>query len=348
MPRKRLQEKNPNRRTITDIAEAASVSTATVSRYLNSPDSVRPERAERVRLAIAKQGYVPHGAARALASRRSMTIGAVIPTLDNAIFAKGTESFQRRLHKSGYTLLLANYNYDLDEERRQVTALMERHVDAMSLIGFDHHPETYAQLKQMDIPFVCSWAHGNDDSPPCVGFDNREAMVRLTTYLIEIGHKDIAIIAGHTPSNDRARDRVSGIHDVLTKNDLTLDPQNYVECDYSINEGRMAMRVMMQRTPRPTVVVCGNDVIAFGALLECQSMGISVPEEISITGFDDLPFASHFQPALTTVRVPTEEMGRRTAEHLLSRIDGKTINLRAKLEVELIIRGTTAPPRSKP
>lgn len=346
MKRMRLHKKQQPGQTLADIAKAASVSTATVSRYLNNPGSVRPERAERVREAIAELGYVPHGAARALASQRSMTIGAVIPTLDNAIFARGIEAFQRRLYESGYTLLLACFNFDLDEEIRQIDALMERRIDGMLLIGFDHHPDVFKKLDALSVPYVCSWAFGTDQSPPCVGFDNRDAMHRLTTYLMEVGHKRFGMLAGETPFNDRARERVAGVVDILATKGLKIDADNYIECAYTIRDGRLGMRALMEQTSRPTIVMCGNDVIAYGALLECQAIGIQVPGDVSITGFDDLPLASNLQPTLTTVRVPAKSMGQRASDHLISRISGKSVILQEKLDVELIIRETTAPPNS--
>lgn len=297
-----------------------------------------------MRRAVAEMGYVPNGAARALASQRSMTMGAVIPTLDNAIFATGIEAFQRRLYESGYTLLLASFNFDLEEEVRQIAALMERRVDGMLLIGFDHRPEVYAKLDAMGVPYVCSWAFGLDQKSPCVGFDNRDAMRRLTTYLMEIGHRRFAMLAGETAHNDRARDRVLGVRDVLKSKGLDIEADAYRECAYSIRAGRLAMRALMEQSPRPTVVMCGNDVIAFGALLECQSMAIHVPGDVSITGFDDLPLASNLQPALTTLRVPATAMGLRASDHLVSRIAGNSVILQEKLDVELIIRETTAPP----
>ena len=345
MNSKRLQSEKVNRPKLADIARQADVSTATVSRFLNDPGSVRAERAERVRQAIETLGYVPNGAARALASQRSKTVGAVIPTLDNAIFARGVEAFQQVLQAYGYTLLLASYNYDLDAELRQIEALLEKRVDGILLIGRQHRPQLFQRLDKLDIPYLGSWTHGTDGRHPTIGFDNREAMCRLTTYLIEIGHVRIGVLAGHTAHNDRARERVAGIKDALSARGLVLDADCYRECDYRFGAGRQGMRMLMSLQPRPTAVVCGNDVIAVGALLECQALGIEVPKHVSIIGFDDLPLAAHLRPSLTTARVPAEEMGRRAAHHLLARISGKPTAMTEKLDVEIIIRETTAPPR---
>lgn len=344
MKRKRLR-KGSQRLTVADIAEAASVSTATVSRFLNNPESVRPERAERVRSAITALGYVRHGAARTLASHKSMSIGAVIPTLDNAIFAKGIQAFQKRLHVGGYTLLLGSFDYDPVEEIRQATALIEHGVDGMLLIGLDHRPELFTYLDRVDVPYVSSWAYDPEQPHPCVGFDNLDAARRLTTYLLEIGHRRIGMVAGVTQYNDRARERAMGAREALSAHGLMFDPDLYLESPYTIRAGRHAMRNLMERSPRPTAVICGNDVIAMGALLECQSLGIAVPDEVSVTGFDDLPMVSQLRPALTTVHVPSEEMGQRAADHLLARIQGKTILFKERLDTEVVIRGTTAPPK---
>lgn len=349
MNSKRLQnrtgsQEKENGPKLADIARHADVSTATVSRFLNDPGSVRAERAGRVRRAVEALGYVPNGAARALASQRSKTVGAVIPTLDNAIFARGIESFQRALQEFGYTLLLASNNYDLDQEVRQIQALIEKRVDGILLVGRAHRPQVFQRLNKLGIPYLSSWTHDTDESRPTIGFDNREAMRRLTSYLIDIGHRRIGVLAGHTADNDRARERVAGIKDALTAQGLVADPNCYRECDYRFGDGRQGMRMLMSLKPRPTAVVCGNDVIAAGALLESRSLGLTVPAQVSIIGFDDLPLAKHLHPSLTTARVPAGEMGRRAALHLLARISGKPTAMNEKLDVEIIIRDTTAPP----
>jgi LacI family transcriptional regulator len=330
--------------TLEDVARRAGVSTASVSRFLNTPDRVRQERRDRIESAVSALGYVPHGAARALASQRTQTIGAVIPTLDNAIFAKGVQAFQRRLHAEGYTLLLASFDYDQDEEVRNVDALLTRGVDALLLVGCSHAEKLYERLEKTGVPYVQTWTLDPGQAHPCVGFDNREAARRMASYLIDIGHREIALVIGLTEGNDRAAERAAGVRDALSERGLPLPPDRYLQKRYDVAEGRSAMGQLLDRPVPPTAVICGNDVLAMGALFECQARGVPVPEMMSITGFDDLPLSANLQPPLTTLHIPAAEMGRRAAEYLLARLGGEPMPRSTELEVGLLVRGTTAPP----
>ena len=350
--RKRLQQPLAEPRKgdpkLVDVAALAQVSTATVSRYLNTPASVRPALRERVAAAIHRLGYVPHGAARALASSRTRTIGAVIPTVDNAIFASGIQALQRRLSAAGYTLLLACSDYDPANEVRQVESFVTRGVDGVMLVGEAHDPRVYRLLAGKAIPYVNTWIHGAASVHPCIGFDNRDAACRIARYIADIGHTEIAMIAGVTAYNDRAAERVAGVRQALAERGLRLPSHRLVESPYRIADGRRAMGRILSAPQPPTAVICGNDVLAFGALFEAQGRGIDVPGSLSVTGFDDLELASQLDPPLTTMRVPTAEMGHRAAEYLLARLDNQPTQDRVALEVGLTVRGSTAPPRRRP
>ena len=342
--RKRLQRRQSDRPTLHDVAAMAEVSTATVSRCLNARDSVTPELRARVESAIVELGYTPHGPARALASQRARTVGVVVPTLDNAIFATGIQAMQDRLSQDDYTLLLASSNYDPDQERKQVRSLIERGVDGLMLIGEARPADLYDLLDQKAIPYVNTWTYRPDGRHPSIGFDNRSSARRIAAYLIDMGHTEIAMIAGITDGNDRAADRLDGVGAGLAERGLSLAPGRVIECRYDIGDGRRALRRLMAASPRPTAVICGNDVLAFGALFECHALGLSVPGDVSVTGFDDLELAAELSPALTTMHVPSESMGRLAAEHLLHRIDGQPAPGAIRLDVDLIIRASTGPP----
>lgn len=344
--RKRYRKSRALAVTLQDVADHAGVSTATVSRYLASSDSVREERRARIESAIAELGYIPHGAAQALASQRSRTIGAIVPTLDNAIFARGIQAFQQRLQDAGYTLFVASSNYSLEEERTQGETLMVRGVDGMMLVGSDHDARFYERLRQMNMPYVNTWSFTDGDGHPCVGFDNFDAASRQAAYLLDIGHKRFGIISGITRHNDRARDRLDGVLHTLSERGVSVPDSHLYECKYDIPSSRQVMNRLLAADPPPTAVVCGNDVLAYGALIECQVNGRKVPEDVSIVGFDDLQMSQHIQPPLTTVHVPSEEMGRMAADYLLACLNGETATERTKLDANLILRGSTAPPKS--
>jgi LacI family transcriptional regulator len=341
--RKRLQG-NTAPVTIVDVASAAGVSVATVSRALNTPEKVREAVRERVQAAAKVLDYVPHHAARALASRRSNTIGAIIPTIDNAIFARGCQALQQHLHMLGFTLLLASSEYDPERELDELHALLEHGVDGIMLVGEDHDPRLYNLLEAKRIPFVNTWTYHTANRHPCIGFNNRETMARLVNYLLDLGHTRFAMIAGVVDHNDRAAERVQGVRDALAKHGLSLSPDQLIERPYSIADGRDALRMLMSQTHQPTAIICGNDILAYGAILESQAMKIDVPGKLSITGFDDLELSSHIQPSLTTVRVPSIDMGVKAADYLTARIAGRPAPNLVELGAELIIRATTARP----
>ncbi len=338
------QSVNNGQVTVDDIARAAGVSTATVSRALNMPDRVRPERLARVRAAIDDLGYVPHGAAQTLASKRSMTVGAVIPTLDNAIFAQGVAAFQARLQEAGYTLVLASSDYNLETEIKLVDTLIARRVDAMMLVGQVHRPVVFDRLAARDVPYVLSWTFDTAGDLPCVGFDNRAASERAAAAALDLGHTRFAVIAGQMEENDRARERVQGVRDAMAARGLTLNDADVIEKPYGLANGRDAMNTLLDRGERPTVVMCGNDVLAVGALMACRDRDIRVPDDVSIVGFDDLAWAAEFRPALTTVRVPAEDMGRAAAEALIAQLTDVDPPPTRHFVADLVIRDTLGPP----
>ena len=174
--------------------------------------------------------------------------------------------------------------------------------------------------------------------------DNRTAAAQLAGYLLGIGHREFAMIAGITAHNERARERVEGVHQALAAKGMRLPAHRLVEKPFTPGAGREGLREVTRAAPRPTAVICGNDILALGASAECQALGIAVPQHISITGFDDMEIASLVTPGLTTVRFPTAELGVYAAQHLLHKLAGKAVALRRELPVELIVRGTTAAP----
>ena len=329
---------------LADVARLARVSTATVSRVLNHPSTVTARLRGRVHAAVESLGYVPHGHARALASRRSNTIGAVVPTIDNAIFARNIQSLQARLFESGRTLLLASSDYDYGRERDQVQSLVERGIDGLFLVGETREPSIYRLVEKTRIPYVTTWIYREDSSHPCVGFNNLQAAYQLCSYLLDIGHRHIAMVAGVMHCNDRAAERVQGVTAAMAERRLHFAPGHFAEHEYEIAEGRRAASRILASPNRPTAIVCGNDVLAFGVLFECLARGVNVPKDMSITGFDDLDLAANIDPPLTTIRVPAAEMGRRAAEYLLAKLEKTPIPERTELQAVLVVRETTAPP----
>lgn len=331
--------------TLGDVARLAGVSAASASRVLNHPVKVSPEVRERVMRAMGELGYVRDGVARALASRHSLTIGHVVPTLGIGIFAVGVEALQRRLEESGYQLLIAASDYDEAKEARQVRALIERGVDGIALVGHRHASEVYELLRSRKLPYVNTYQFEGRNPHPCIGADNRRGAFKLTRYLIDLGHRDFGIITAPPSLNDRIAARLKGILDGLDDRGVAASARHVMEVAQTIAAGRTATQTLLTAHPDLTAICCTTDTLAIGALCECRSRGIRVPEDVSVAGFSDLEIVSQLDPPLSTVHIPADQIGTRTAEFLLDRISGRTSPKKIELEADVIIRGSTGPVR---
>jgi len=324
--------------TLEDVAKVAGVSPATVSRSLNSPSLVSKDTLKRVKSAVETLGYTPHFGARFMSAKRTMTIGAIIPTMENAIFAKGIQAFQERLHALGYTLLISSNSYDPEIEAEQIRALASRGADGILLIGYWREKKVYEFLQQRNIPFLLAWAFAANNALPAIGFDNRASMYQLCDQVLTMGHRNIAVISGTTEGNDRATNRLKGITERLAVAGINLENVPIIETPYDIDNGANAFEKLMTGPKRPSVIMCGNDVLAVGALQRAQEMGIAVPAEVSITGFDGIELARVVTPRLTTVCVPHSEMGRRAADELVRMVEsgeaGRSYELSSEIKVE--------------
>jgi LacI family transcriptional regulator len=328
--------------TLDDVAKRAGVSTATVSRCLNAPDRVVEATRVRVQEAIDALGYTPNFGARVMAAKRTFTIGAIIPTMENAIFARGLQAFQESLHELGYTLLVASSSYRPDVEEEQIRALVARGADGLLLIGYDRDPAIYDYLDRQGVPVLIAWAYDLENPLASIGFDNRASMRALAKAVALEGHQRIGVISAVTAGNDRAAKRLEGIRDVF---DPLGIPISVLETPYEIKNGAAAFGTLMSAKNPPTVVMCGNDVLAAGALRRARKMNLSVPLDVSITGFDDIELAKIVAPALTTVHVPHRKMGRKAAKALVSMVEDKSIAASVELQSSLKMRGSLGPAR---
>lgn len=289
-------------------------------------------------------GYVPHGAARALVSRRSGTLGAILPTIDNPIFASATQAMARELAAASRTLLIASHEYSPETEVAAARALVERGVDGLVLVGTDHPPALFEALDRAGVPYELIWSLDERGFHHCVGFDNREASARCAKHLLDLGHKRFAVLSGVRAHNDRARDRVAGVRDALAARGITLPEANVVETSFSLGGGRRGLRTLWERLGRDgfTALACGYDLMAIGAMMEATAAGLRVPQDLSIVGFDDIEVAAEITPPLTTMHVPSGDIGRLAAQRLLARLEGKRPPRELRLDVELVVRGSTA------
>lgn len=328
--------------TINQVAKMAGVSTATVSRALNKPDTVSKAVKKKIERIIKKIGYIPNAGARFLMLKRTGSIGVIVPTLDNAIFAQGLEEFQRQLSQSGYQMLVASTNYDPEIENQQMRNLLLQGVEGIAMFGSSQKLELIRLLRTRKLPYIHI---GTLDTPLngyAAGFDNKKAIQLGVEYLVQVGHRNFGMIAGKTENNDRARDRVDGVVELLKRNRISLKKESIIEVPYQIQDARIALKKLLQINPSISAVVCGNDVLAIGALLEAQSQGIKIPHQCSILGFDNLELSRHIQPSLSTIHIDAIGMWSKAAHHLMSQINGiNRLPRKILADVSLVIRDST-------
>ncbi|WP_221931063.1 LacI family DNA-binding transcriptional regulator [Telmatospirillum sp. J64-1] len=325
------------------VAAIAGVSTATVSRVINNPDVVSPELRTRIEMVIKQLGWVPSGAARALATKRTGAIGAVFPALAQGDFARAIDALQDELTQRNHTLLLARSRYSEELEHQQVVKLVERGVDGLVLVGKTRPYLLQTFLDQQKVPYVNTFVFEAGSSVPCIGPDNHQALFRMTEYLISLGHRKFALIAQSTKNNDRAQARREGVFSALAEHGLAITPAHSTEGQWSIEEGRQLFRRILDAKPWPTAVICGNSMLAIGAVLESQAMGIKVPEEMSIVGYDDIEIMRELPISITTVRVASDEIGRIAGKVIVEMVSGGASVGGVELPSELVVRQSSGP-----
>ena len=325
-----------------DVARLASVSIASVSRALNAPEHVSAGLRARVEAAARSLDYHPNPAARRLSARRSQIVATLLPTIEADIFARGTAAIAARLEAAGYTLFIGATLYDPEREFHLARRFLARGADGLIFMGASHLPELYELLVRRAVPFVNQSVFAPDSAHPSVGFDNAAAARLAVAHLLRLGHRRIGMIAGIAAGNDRATGRIAGLRAALAEAGLT--PAGIVERPYTLPGGADGLAALWGEAARPTALVCGNDVLALGALFAAMSRGIAVPGALSLIGFDDLAVAEAVPPGLSSIHIPTAEMGRLAAEYVLARLAGETPPLHREVAITLRARGSTAPP----
>jgi LacI family transcriptional regulator len=327
--------------TLQEVANAAGCSLATASRVMNDNQTVGEEARERVARAAIRLGYVPNASARALRSTQTRLVGAVIPTIDHAIYASMINGLQARLGEKRISLILSSSMYDPQLEFQQVRQLIERGVEAVVLVGSRQAPETLDLLARHRLPFVQTYTAKASGTGVAVGFNNESAGRAAGSFLLSLGHRRLAMIAGITQDNDRAKDRVTGFMAELAAHGLDPATIPLREAPYNVGAGAAAMASLLEAQSWPTAVFCASDILAAGAVKHCHVAGIAVPRTISILGFDNLGVAELTTPELTTFEVPAREMGQLAADYLTATPTQRLHMRSTELPIRLAVRGST-------
>jgi LacI family transcriptional regulator len=304
-----------------DVAQAVGVSISTVSRALNHPQMVDEKTRLRIQSAVEMMGYVPQGAGRALVSRETCTIGAIISQIGVSAFAKTIEALRTQLSKAGYTLLLAQPTEGNNSSIEPLRVLIERGVDAVVLLGGgggQHLDDWKNLLEKNNIPHVNIWADASEGNLGDIGLDNYLAGQTAVNYLLSLGHLKFALISGVLGGNQRASRRYLGILETIASNGGQLMRNNIKEADYTFQAGYDATLELLNSPPSFTALICGNDYLALGAIAALRERGLAVPKSISVIGFNNSDFSPFINPPLTTVSFPSVEIGIQAAELLIN------------------------------
>ncbi|MBL26818.1 MAG: LacI family transcriptional regulator [Rhodospirillaceae bacterium] len=308
--------------TMADVAALSGVSAITVSRALRHPDKVSPETRAKVQAAIDTLGYVPDLVAGSLASNQSHIVAAVVPTIGGTIFVDTVKGMADALREQGYQLLLGDSGYSLVEEAALVDAFLGRRPNGLILTGVHHEPSVRTRLAAAKVPVVEVWDVSDRPIDMVVGFSNFRAGYEMTAHLARRGYRKIGFAAGLTFGDQRSTERRRGYRTALEEFDLGPERALEVPEAAEFGRGREALVALLARYPDIDAAFFSSDVLAVGALFECQRRGWPVPDRIAIAGFGDFGIAAETIPALTTVRIPGREIGQRAAGMLLDRFAG--------------------------
>ena len=305
-----------------DVARLAGVSMITVSRVLNTPDKVAPATRRKIEVAIRKTGYMPNLTAGSLASSKSRIIAAIVPTIDNSIFAETVRGLSETLAAGGYQLLLGQTGYDAAVEEALVAAFLGRRADGIVLTGAQHSRLTVRRLKAAGIPVVETWDLPVAPIDMVAGFSNIGAGRAMAQHLLSKGYRRFGLAGG---DDDRTLARRDGFAAALKGTRGATLVTSLLTAGRSYSGGRAALTRLLTPDARLDAIFFSNDALAVGALMECRRRGIKVPQQLAIAGFADLDIAAEVEPALTTVRVRSRHIGEEAARMLLARLAGDTV-----------------------
>lgn len=335
--------------TIRDVARLAGVSTATVSRVLNSPEAVRSHTREKVVRAMEKCRYRYNALAGGFKKKQSRTIGVVIPSITNPIFAESTRGAQDAARERGYHVVLGNTDYTPGKEEETVSLFREIRVDGMIITASGLKHDWLRKLNQDKVPLVVLHSTLRTGNISCVGVDNFQGGYMATQHLIDAGHRRIGMVAGKFTASDKSYHRWYGFMKCLRDNGLDYDSGLLQQMDYALENGKQGIQRLMTLAQPPTGVFCSNDYLALGAMKGAREMGLEIPADLSVVGFDDMPMAAFFHPGLDTVRQPAYDMGKTGVQVLLDMIrDTGRKPVQQLLDLELIRRESVSPPKKDP
>ena len=302
---------------IRDVAHAVGLSIATVSRVVNGAENVSPKTRERVLQACKDLNYLPNPAAKALSTSRVKTIAAIIPTIEHSIFAKTIAAIEQALSDRGYSLVLAISNGDEAQELDAARKLLGMGAEAFILSGAVHSQELAELFARRGVPHVFTSVWDPRNPTPTIGYDNFGLAALAIDFLAGHGHRNIAVVHGPLIDSDRTRARRAGAESALT-GDMRM---GFFETGLDVAGGKAAVDGLLAPGGNHTAILCLSDVLALGVYFGLAKAGLSVPDDISVMGFDNLDWSSETEPPLTTLNLPAGRMGTEVATQLMDHLD---------------------------
>ena len=338
-----LSSKRPGHATLREVARRARVSIKTASRVANREPRVAGATRRRVEQAIRRLGYRPNGLARSMRTRRSDTLGLIVPSIRNPFYpaiARGVEDVAR---EHGRSVFVTSADRDPDKEKHYIALLVDKRVDGIILGSPVVRPAALEPARAAGIAVVAMNPDVALPGATALRIDNRAAAVLMTRYLVELGHREIGYIDG-IPSLSRCRARLDGYREALAEVGLAADPELIEPGEFDYAAAYQAARKLLERRPSVTCLFAGNDLMAMGAMAAGLDLGLRIPTDLSVAGFDDIDLAAVVRPSLTTVHQPNYEMGRLAAESILDpeRRGGPRVR---SLPTRIEVRQSTAAPR---
>jgi DNA-binding LacI/PurR family transcriptional regulator len=329
--------------TIKDIARAANVSHATVSRALRNSPLVSPETTEKIQRIARESDYRASAVARSLVTKRTFTVGVVVTSIADPFVAEVVSGIEETANDHGYSVFLANSNADPEREMKVVHSFEERRVDGVvvtsSRVGALYVPK----LAQMEVPIVLLNNQHASEFAHSVMIANIDASRAATRHLLQLGHERIAYI-GDQYGVQSETERLTGYRTALEEAGIPIREEFAVQGNGKPEGGITAMAALLAQPNRPTAVFCYNDMTAIGAIRSIKNHGLKVPEDISVVGFDDLVLSQYTDPPLTTIHQPMRRMGNLAMETLLELLSGSTSAYNIKVPGELVVRQSTSRP----
>lgn len=330
--------------TLAEVAREAGVSPSTVSRILNGTARVKASKVTQVRAAIDKLGYKPNAFARSLVTGASGSVGVLTQDIASPYYGDALSGIERGLMGSGYSPLIVSGHWRTDDEEHAIELFLSRRVEALIVLG-GHLPQQdlHALAQQLPVAVLGRQVDFTVPGSVSLALDNRQAAHDVVSYLIERGHRRIGFISGPRDHVD-ACDRLAGYRQALEERGLSYQPSLVAHGDFLEPSGLIGMQLLLAQHPDMTAVFSANDQMAYGARLALYRMGLRVPEDMSLVGFDDLPGSTYTTPPLSSVRQPMAEMGHWLARFVVAQLTGGQIEpFQPRLELRL--RESVAPRR---